>query len=149
LRLLGFASQRGLLPVGFKAIERAVELNGIAIEFNLRAFALGRLWAHDRSALESELVANHKKGNTIATSLEDIVAERSAFLEAYQNRAYAQRYKNLVETVATVEAQEVPGQTELAESVARYFAKLMAYKDEYEVARLYADAISRRCEAQI
>jgi len=139
LFVLGFASQRGLLPVGFKAIERAVELNGIAIDFNLRAFALGRLWAHDRPVLESELAGNHHQERSVATSLDDIVAERSTFLEAYQNQAYAQRYKALVDAVAKVEAQKVPGKTELAESVARYFAKLMAYKDEYEVARLYAD----------
>jgi len=139
LFVLGFASQRGLLPVGYKAIERAVELNGVAIPFNLRAFSLGRLWAHDREALESQLDDGSLQANGLATSLEEIVAERTEFLTAYQNKAYALRYKKLVDAVAAAEAQMVPGKTELAESVARYFAKLMAYKDEYEVARLYAD----------
>jgi len=139
LFVLGFASQRGLLPVGYKAIERAVELNGVAITFNLRAFSLGRLWAHDSSALSSQLDNDDQKASTAATSLKDIVTERTAFLTGYQNEVYAQRYKNLVDAVASAETQKVPGKTVLAESVARYFAKLMAYKDEYEVARLYAD----------
>jgi len=149
LFVLGFASQKGLLPVGCKAIERAVELNGVAIPFNLRAFSLGRLWGHDSSALESQLGAANPATEVVATTLDEIVAERSAFLSEYQNQAYAQRYKRLVDAVASIEAQKVPGQTVLAESVARYFAKLMAYKDEYEVARLYADpAFMQKLQAQ-
>ena len=140
LFMLGFASQSGLLPVSPQAIRRAVEINGVAVPFNLRAFDLGRLQVVDPARVERALPGNRPELQfRPLTKLEDIVAHRIKLLTLYQNDAYAQRYRRLVEEVATAEQRAMPGNTEMAVAVARTFAKLMAYKDEYEVARLHAD----------
>ena len=138
---VGYACQKGLLPVGRMAIERAIELNGVAVPFNLRAFQLGRLAAHDPGAV-AKLVPGKgvSDGQDIPTTLEEIVAHRSALLERYQDAAYATRYRQLVERVADRERAIAPQEDRLARAVAHNYAKLMAYKDEYEVARLYTDA---------
>jgi len=138
LFMLGYAYQRGLVPVGSEAIEKAIELNGVAIDMNKAAFAWGRRAVLDRSAVRQAAEATAVERDMPAT-LDEIVAHRSRELTAYQNAAYAERYKSLVEQVRKAEAEKTPGMTGLAETVARYAYKLMAYKDEYEVARLYTD----------
>jgi len=140
LFMLGFAWQSGLVPLSREAIERAIELNGVAIDFNKQAFLWGRRAAHDREAVEriAEPETETKKPE-IATTLDEIVAIRVRELTAYQDAAYADRYKQRVETVAAAERKAVPGSDSLAKAVARYLYKLMAIKDEYEVARLYSD----------
>jgi indolepyruvate ferredoxin oxidoreductase len=139
LLMLGYTSQKGLLPVSPEALGRAIEINAVSVEFNKTAFALGRLLAVDPERLEQKLVRSRPELEfQPLTKLEDIVAHRMKLLTAYQNAAYAQRYKALVEKVAAAEQRARPGSTGLAVAVARNFAKLMAYKDEYEVARLYS-----------
>ena len=137
--MVGFASQKGLLPLSAQAINRAIELNGVAIPFNKLAYKLGRMAAYDISILV-RLLAGASALPTIkpAERLEDILAHRSAHLTQYQNKAYAQRYVDLVNEVAAREKQVLPQSSGLSIAVARSLAKLMAYKDEYEVARLYS-----------
>jgi indolepyruvate ferredoxin oxidoreductase len=140
LFLLGYASQLGLLPVGPKAIERAVEINGVSIPFNKAAFAMGRLQAINPARVAAAAVETVPAAEfTPLTDLREIVAHRTQLLTDYQNAAYAARYRVLVDMVAAAEARAMPGSDALAVMVARNFAKLMAYKDEYEVARLHAD----------
>jgi indolepyruvate ferredoxin oxidoreductase len=150
LFLLGYALQLGRLPVGLPALLRAIELNGRAVELNKRALAWGRLAAVDRAAVER---AAHPglRGDDAARedALEALVARRVAFLTAYQSARYARRYEALVRRVAAREAERVPGSDALARGVARYAFKLMAYKDEYEVARLWTDgAFARQLERE-
>jgi len=136
--MLGFAWQKGWVPLGRESLLRAIELNAVAVDNNKAAFEWGRRAAHDWGAVEQLLapaqVLQFKKRET----LDDLVARRVAFLTAYQDAAYAQRYQTFVEKVRQREAPL--GKTLLAESVARYLFKLMAYKDEYEVARLHTDS---------
>ena len=140
LLLLGFAWQRGKLPVSLAALERAIALNGRGIEMNRRAFAWGRLLAHDPAAVRRAASPLLRESTAIADeSLETLVSRREQFLAAYQNAAYAQRYRALVARVAEREGQVVRGHDALAKAAARYYFKLLAYKDEYEVARLYSD----------
>ena len=144
LFMLGYASQLGLLPVTPMAIERAVEINAVSVAFNQAAFNLGRLQAADPDRIAAALADSRPEPEfQPLTALPDIVAHRVALLTAYQNDAYADRYRRLVDEVAAAEARAVPGSTALAVMVARNFAKLMAYKDEYEVGRLHADPAFR------
>ncbi|TWH99746.1 indolepyruvate ferredoxin oxidoreductase [Luteimonas cucumeris] len=192
LFVLGYAWQRGLVPLSFESIMRAVELNGAAVEMNRTAFAWGRLAVVDADAVfeaagivrnaqtaaestprdlpmlpprpsegresglsdalsptrrEDDLRHVPAHGSEIAflplddarlsRSLDEVIARRSAFLAEYQNARYAKRYTDFVARVRAAEQARAPGSTDLSEAVARYFFKLMAYKDEYEVARLY------------
>ncbi len=141
--MLGVAFQMGLIPVSRAALEKAIELNGVAVKANMRAFLWGRRMAHDPAAVmklvERAGTAAEKSTPTIATSLEDIVAKRIAELKIYQNEALARRYKDLVDRTVTAEARIGRADGSLAEAVARYYFKLLAIKDEYEVARLYTD----------
>jgi indolepyruvate ferredoxin oxidoreductase len=134
--VLGYAYQAGLVPLSSEAIRRAIGLNGEAVEMNLSAFAWGRAAFADPSAIASFAKA---PAADKPEDLASVVAKRVDFLVAYQNRAYAERYKALVDEVAKAEQAKAPGRTGLALAVARYAFKLMAYKDEYEVARLYSD----------
>jgi indolepyruvate ferredoxin oxidoreductase len=138
--LVGYALQAGGLPLTLESIERAIELNGQAVEFNKRALALGRLAAHDAAAIEREL-ARLAPVPVIppAQTLDALVERRAKFLTDYQDAAYATRYRSLVEKVREAERQRCNGLGGLAETVARHYFKLLAYKDEYEVARLYSD----------
>jgi indolepyruvate ferredoxin oxidoreductase len=150
LFMVGYAFQKGLLPVGAAAIERAIELNRVAVRMNLDAFRFGRLAAHDPDAVE-RLSAPVARTLEPAPSrdLDGIVARRVVDLTAYQDRAYALRYRAMVERVQEVEAARAKGMSGLAEAVARYYFKLLAYKDEYEVARLYSDGeFLKRLERQ-
>ncbi|GAA3912248.1 indolepyruvate ferredoxin oxidoreductase family protein [Luteimonas lutimaris] len=200
LFMLGYAWQRGLVPLSFESLMRAVELNGAAVEMNKTAFAWGRLAAIDPDAVfeaagivrnastvaestpralealppgewestewgatsapkaardEDELrhVPAHGGDNVaflplddsrLSRSLDELVSRRAAFLTDYQNAAYAKRYTDFVAKVRTAEQAKAPGATDLTEAVARCFFKLMAYKDEYEVARLYTSGDFRR-----
>jgi len=137
--LVGYAFQVGALPLTAQAIERAIELNGEAVEMNKMAFRFGRYAVIDRAAVE-KLAAPKEVDDVrrLSQSLDEIIARRVSFLTDYQNAAYAARYRTLVQKVRAAEAARAPGKQGLAEAVARYLFKLMAYKDEYEVARLYA-----------
>ncbi|RNF83657.1 indolepyruvate ferredoxin oxidoreductase family protein [Montanilutibacter psychrotolerans] len=212
LFILGYAWQKGLVPISLDALMRAVELNGAAVEMNKTAFAWGRLAVVDAQAVAeaSGLVRNaqtaaestpnalpmlspgeweghewganaaptpHNHGDelrhlpsssgTAAThngdnlaflplddarlsrSLDELISRRVAFLTDYQDAAYANRYSSFVTRVRDAEANRAPGSTDLTEAVARYAFKLMAYKDEYEVARLYTSGdFQRRLEQQ-
>jgi indolepyruvate ferredoxin oxidoreductase len=210
LFMLGYAWQRGLVPLSFDSLMRAVELNGAAIEMNKTAFAWGRLAAIDlpavldaagigmldygsnlptlaestahalpllaprpseghESGLNDALLATRREdelrhvpaadaGETafaplddsrLSRSLDEVIARRAAFLRGYQNARYAKRYTDFVARVRGAEAARAPGSTDLAEAAARYLFKLMAYKDEYEVARLYTSGeFKRRLEQQ-
>ncbi|HEX5794470.1 MAG TPA: indolepyruvate ferredoxin oxidoreductase family protein, partial [Geminicoccaceae bacterium] len=141
LFMVGFAYQQGLLPVSAAAIERAIELNRVAAGMNRRAFRWGRRAALDPAAVEAAAapVAARADGQRPAASLDEAIARRVAFLTDYQDAAYAARYRGLVERVRRVEAERAPGRGELTDAVARYYFKLLAYKDEYEVARLYTN----------
>jgi indolepyruvate ferredoxin oxidoreductase len=138
--LVGYAYQIGALPVTAEAILRAIELNGEAVELNKNAFIWGRRAATDLKAVEA-LVKPAEVGTDarrLSLSLDEIIDRRVAFLTDYQNASYAGRYRELVARARAAEAR-VPGGQGFAESVARNLFKLMAYKDEYEVARLYTD----------
>jgi indolepyruvate ferredoxin oxidoreductase len=135
--MLGYAYQKGWIPVAATSLERAIELNGVAIEFNKKSFLWGR-----RAALDQERVQRIATPAAVipieqhpSRNLDELIERRVKLLTEYQNAAYAERYRSLVERVRKAET----GSTKLAEAVARYYAKLLAYKDEYEVARLHAD----------
>jgi indolepyruvate ferredoxin oxidoreductase len=140
LFMLGFAYQGGLVPVSAEAIDRAIELNGAAIDFNRRAFRWGR-----RAAVDCALVAARAtpadavpETHRLSETLDEVIARRVEFLTGYQNAAYAERYAGWISRVRDAEAA-VTDSTRLTDAVARTLFKLMAYKDEYEVARLYTD----------
>jgi indolepyruvate ferredoxin oxidoreductase len=146
--VLGYAYQAGYVPVSSEAIRRAIELNGEAVAMNLAAFDWGRASLADPGTLEANLRRESAAAPVGEQSLEAIVARRAEFLKSYQNAAYALRYSGLVAHVADAEAKRTPNATGLAKTVARNLFKLMAYKDEYEVARLYTDGAFQRQVAQ-
>ena len=141
LFMLGYAYQRGLVPLSAEALERAIALNGVAVEFNRDAFRWGRRAAVDpalveaRAAPPTAIPATHRLSET----LDQIIDRRVAFLTEYHDSAYANRYAAMLRRVLDAEAACVAGETTLTQSVARSLFKLMAYKDEYEVARLYTE----------
>jgi indolepyruvate ferredoxin oxidoreductase len=140
--MVGYAYQLGAIPLSSSAIERAIELNGEAVAMNKAAFHWGRRAAVDRAQVEAmarPAAANLSDALHLSESLDEIIERRVKFLTDYQDAAYAARYRGLVEKVRAAEAARTPGKSGLAEAVARYLFKLMAYKDEYEVARLYTD----------
>jgi indolepyruvate ferredoxin oxidoreductase len=139
--MLGFAWQRGTIPVSREAIERAIELNGVSVERNLAAFHWGRMAAEDPAVMTGGAAPEGDDDETrnLSGSLDETLSRRVAFLTDYQNVAYATRYERTVGRIREAEARAVPGHTRLSETVARNLFKLMAYKDEYEVARLYTD----------
>jgi indolepyruvate ferredoxin oxidoreductase len=140
--VMGFGYQRGLIPVSAASIMRAIELNGAAVEKNKQAFEWGRRAAVDLAAVKKAAFPTEPKSGhyKFSESLDEMVARRKEYLVGYQNTAYAERYAALVKRVADFEASKFPGKKALAAAVARYAFKLMAYKDEYEVARLYAES---------
>lgn len=139
--MLGFAYQRGLVPLGEVALLKAIELNGEAVEMNKRAFLWGRreAFASDRVEALVAPLRNPTAARHVSQTFDELVARREKFLEAYQNTSYAARYATIVRRVAAAETGKTPGRRELADAAARYLFKLMAVKDEYEVARLFAD----------
>jgi indolepyruvate ferredoxin oxidoreductase len=147
--MLGYAFQQGRVPLAEESLVRAIELNGVAVEFNRKAFLWGRRAATDlarveRLATPAEIIPISQ---AFSRNLDELIARRVEFLTSYQDSAYAERYRKLVERARETEALKAGG-TALTEAVARYYFKLLAYKDEYEVARLYADpAFARKIEA--
>ncbi|HEX6297309.1 MAG TPA: indolepyruvate ferredoxin oxidoreductase family protein, partial [Burkholderiales bacterium] len=132
--MLGYAYQKGWVPLGAASLERAIELNGVAVEFNKQSFVWGRRAAVDlervrRIARPADVVAI---GDHLSRNLDEVVERRVKLLTDYQDKVYAEKYRSLVDRVRSIDVK-------LAEAVARYYAKLLAYKDEYEVARLHAD----------
>ncbi len=143
MMILGAACQLGLLPVARASIEEAIRLNGVSVEQTQLAFSLGRWAAVDPDALArlaAPAPATQATGSlALSGSLDELVERRVEFLSAYQNRAYAEAYRAFVGRVQRAEAAVSSGGAALTTAVARNLFKLMAYKDEYEVARLYAD----------
>ncbi|WP_019142084.1 indolepyruvate ferredoxin oxidoreductase family protein [Noviherbaspirillum massiliense] len=143
--MLGYVWQKGWVPLSEAAIMKAIELNAVSVEFNKQAFQWGRSAAHDWAAVVRLAKLNDSAGQVIefqrAPSLDELISRRVAFLTDYQNAAYAEQYRSFVEKVRAAEAAVLGAQKRprLTEAVARYYFKLMAYKDEYEVARLYAN----------
>jgi len=151
---LGYAWQRGLVPLGLAALERAIELNGVAVEANRLAFALGRLAAGDAAGCD-RLREGHADEPAAAETLDALLARHAAHLTAYQDAAWAARYRSLVDRVRSAEAKLAAGTTAppapgsagstadaslpFTRAAATSLHKLMSYKDEYEVARLFAD----------
>ncbi len=142
--MLGYAWQHGWVPLSEAALLKSIALNGVSVDFNQQSFAWGRLAAHDLAAVEKELtrvapaqIISFKR----TPSLDELIARRASFLQDYQNVAYAQSYRDFVAQVRAAEtAVATQGQAlRLTEAVARYLFKLMAYKDEYEVARLHSN----------
>ncbi|WP_332671445.1 indolepyruvate ferredoxin oxidoreductase family protein [Aromatoleum sp.] len=151
LFMLGFAWQRGLVPLSGEAILRAIEINGAAVDANKAAYQWGRRAAVDPDAVEAAAKPRYgtPEHHKLSASLDEVIARRKAYLADYQDAAYAGRYARLVERVREAEAKVARGRTRLTEAVARGYHKLLAYKDEYEVARLYtaSDFIKRVEEA--
>ncbi len=141
MMMMGYAYQKGLLPLSAKAIEQAIEVNAVAVKMNTQAFQLGRLAASDPARLLG-MMKGHD--DTVAPktldemSLDEIIAHRTALLTDYQNAALAERYRKLVKQMRDAALDRGFGD-ELPRAVAVNYAKLLAYKDEYEVARLYTD----------
>jgi indolepyruvate ferredoxin oxidoreductase len=157
---LGAAYQRGMLPVSADALEEAIRLNGAAVEKNLAAFAWGRAVVAAPDAVERatrppeeivpvrELSKGERELVDVAVNgdrgeLRRLAEVRVPELVAYQDEAYARRWAELVRRGQVAEQERTPGHGELAETVARQLFKLMAYKDEYEVARLHLDAVEQ------
>ncbi|WP_343627667.1 indolepyruvate ferredoxin oxidoreductase family protein [Comamonas aquatica] len=136
--MLGYAWQKGRVPLTRAALMRAMELNGVQVANNQAAFEWGRRCAHNLAEVEAlyrtaQVIQFVKK-----TGLQELVAQREQFLTDYQNAAYAAQYRSFVDQVQAAEGR-LGSSTRLTEAVARYLFKLMAYKDEYEVARLHTD----------
>ncbi len=143
--VLGYAWQRGWIPLRHESLMRAIELNGVAVEQNKAAFEWGRQAAHDWAKVKALLAPAQVIEFKLRDTLDSLVRRRVAFLTDYQNAAYAQRYEAFVRRVQQAEAAALgAGKSALAETVARQLFRLMAYKDEYEVARLYTDGSFRQ-----
>lgn len=134
--LVGYAIQKGLFPLSLEAIERAIELNGVSIEMNKESLYWGRYAATDQKFVES-VAYDDKTITAQPDSLESIFNERFAFLEDYQNKKYANKYKSLIDKVKMIDQEHPAKNSALSLAVAKYYFKLMAYKDEFEVARLH------------
>jgi indolepyruvate ferredoxin oxidoreductase len=163
--VLGAAYQAGAVPIKSSSIERAIELNGVAVEANLAAFRWGRAMVASRESTEVQLrrhlprSRSAPEGSQALSGLEQedmphelrqLMQVRASDLVAYQNKGYAQRYVAFVMTVLRAERELIrPNSFELAEGVARYLYKLMAYKDEYEVARLHLETAWRHSHVEL
>ncbi|MCB2100854.1 MAG: indolepyruvate ferredoxin oxidoreductase family protein, partial [Rhodobacterales bacterium] len=137
--MVGFAYQKGLLPLSAAAIEAAIELNGVSVDFNKTAFLWGRRAAHDRAAVKAVAHPAPDPYEQPEETPQALTARLAEHLTAYQNAALAARFTALVDRVEAAERDRAKGLTGLSAAVARGYHRLLAYKDEYEVARLYAD----------
>jgi len=153
LFMMGYAFQKGLVPLSFDALMQAIEINGIAVEANKRAFSWGRLAAHDLDQVlaVAEPLMRKPEVTALEQTFDQVVERRVAFLTDYQDVAYAARYRAVVDAAAAAERDRAAGMDGFAGAVARNMFKLMAYKDEYEVARLYTsgeflDKVNRQFE---
>ena len=146
--MIGIALQKGYLPVSLEAIERAIELNARSVEMNKQALHRGRQYAVNQASIDREVksasAAADETKTTENLTLQDSVELRARVLVRYQNSAYADRYRKLVQQSIQTEEAKAPGMQGFAEAVARYYHKLLAYKDEYEVARLYSETDFRK-----
>jgi indolepyruvate ferredoxin oxidoreductase len=138
--MLGYAWQKGWIPLTQAALLRAIELNAVAVDNNKAAFEWGRRAAHDAQAFERLLHPGQVVTLVKRSPLEALISRRVAFLTEYQDAAYAARYQTVVGRVQRADQADGEARLALTEAVARYLFKLMAYKDEYEVARLHTDA---------
>jgi indolepyruvate ferredoxin oxidoreductase len=138
LFMLGYAFQKGRIPLSEQALLRAIELNGVGIESNKKSFLWGRRAAVDLKRVEAIAIPAKAIVVQMPKSLDKLIETRVAFLTDYQDAAYAERYLKLVKLVRGAEEKLGQG-NKLSMAVAKYYFKLMAYKDEYEVARLYTD----------
>jgi len=136
--MTGFAWQKGLIPLTRQAIEQAIVLNGVAVDATLSAFGWGRLIAADPARAECLLEPGKRTATLETMATDELVSHRMTHLTAYQNVALANRYKALVDRVREAEKAVVPDDR-LTRAVAHVYAQLLAYKDEYEVARLFTD----------
>lgn len=136
--MMGYAWQQGRIPLSHAALMRAIELNGVQVDNNKRAFEWGRRCAHDLAEVQAQFQAAQVIEFVKKPSLDETIAKRVDFLTGYQDAAYAAQYKAFVDKVRAAEDKLGAGKG-LSEAVARYLFKLMAYKDEYEVARLHTD----------
>jgi indolepyruvate ferredoxin oxidoreductase len=144
--LLGYAFQKGCIPLSSAALLQAMELNGAAVADNRRAFSWGRRAAHNPAGIQALARAGETTLPThqLSATLDETIARRREFLAAYQDAAYAQRYATVVDRVRVREAALGLNDAHLATAVARNYFKLLTYKDEYEVARLFSDAEFQR-----
>jgi indolepyruvate ferredoxin oxidoreductase len=141
--MVGYAYQKGFIPISHEAIEKAIELNNIDVSFNIQAFRWGRYAAIDLKAVKNAAGFKiEEKLFQLPTTFDDIVSHRKTFLTSYQNTAYANRYEEFAKRVRKVD--EKLNRDAFSISVAKYYAKLLAIKDEYEVARLYTDGTFMR-----
>jgi len=139
LFLVGMAWQRGLLPLSLQSIERAIALNGVAVELNMMAFTWGRISAIDPTAVQQTTACGKPDRERVSVTVEEVVQRRVDFLKGYQSSAYAAKYAAVMHKVVAVEAEKMLGRTELSRTIADSLFRLMAYKDEYEVARLHTE----------
>jgi indolepyruvate ferredoxin oxidoreductase len=136
--MVGYAYQKGLLPVSIESISRAIELNAVAVAFNLRALDLGRRAAVDQAgSAASTVLVSASRQSADSLTIEELVAHHCRHLTEYQNARYADRYARRIQSVRDTEQTKTPGRDGLTRAVARAYGRVMAYKDEYEVARLY------------
>jgi indolepyruvate ferredoxin oxidoreductase len=140
--MLGYAFQKGRVPLREASLMKAIELNGVSVAFNKAAFNWGRSAGHDLAAVSKSAMPAKVIEFKRMQTLDDVVKRRVELLTAYQDAAYAGQYTDFVEQVRAQEARLGKG-TRLSEAVAKYLYKLMAYKDEYEVARLHTDPAFR------
>ncbi|SDF97823.1 indolepyruvate ferredoxin oxidoreductase [Limimonas halophila] len=141
LFMVGYAWQRGLIPLSEAALMQAVETNGAAVDFNKQAFLWGRRAAHDLASVQkaAEPAAGEEAVGSehLSETLDEAIERRVTFLTDYQNAAYGERYRALVQKARDAERQAAPEREELSWAVAKSYFKLLAIKDEYEVARLF------------
>ena len=145
IALLGFAVQKGVIPISLDALIQAITLNGRDVDQNLFALSLGRVLSHDASLLHRAIP---RPETQTPDTLEDLIIHRKELLTAYQDTDYAERYHALITKVAKAETRIRPTSTEMAQTVARAYYKVLSYKDEYEVARLYTDGHFSRALAK-
>jgi indolepyruvate ferredoxin oxidoreductase len=139
LFLVGYAYQKGLIPVTADLILRAIELNGAGVAMNKASFGIGRLAAHDPQAVAAMMPGSIDGAERrLSETLDEVIARRTAYLVQYQNERYAERYRGTVARIREAERRVMGVEGRLADTVARNLFKLMAYKDEYEVARLHS-----------
>lgn len=141
MMLLGYACQKGWLPVKRQSLEDAITENGVAVAYNQRVFKIGRLMAHDPDAVKVllEQGATIPEWEVLSASTEELISRREKDLVAYQSKSYAKKFTRLINRVREAEAKLNGDSDEITAAAARYLYKLMAYKDELEVARLYTD----------
>jgi indolepyruvate ferredoxin oxidoreductase len=144
--MLGYAWQKGFLPLSEASLLRAIELNGEAVAMNHSAFAWGRRAAHDLASVQAVVASQRERNEArdLSRTLEEVIDRRAAFLTDYQSAAYAARYRARVDAVRRLERERMAGASELTEAVARNLFKLMSAKDEFEVARLYTNGSFQR-----